>query len=117
MIGILLLHRYPPPHTGRHPYRHSMINLHGRSYLVSSVIRAKTSLDFSSTLRSIKKTVGLVLRFTSVRISSVRDLDSFPERGWPEPRWDPILTTPRSLNLARARYLFCARALLLLSLG
>ena len=52
-----------------------------------------------------------------VRIASARDLDSFPERGWPEPRWDPILTTPRSLNLARARYLFCARALLLLSLG
>jgi hypothetical protein len=35
-----------------------------------------------------------------VRIASARDLDSFPERGWPEPRWDPILATHRWVHLA-----------------
>ena len=34
------------------------------------------------------------------RIASARDLDSFPQRGWAEPRWDPILPTHRWIHLA-----------------
>jgi hypothetical protein len=35
-----------------------------------------------------------------LRIASARDLDSFPEREWPEPRWEPLLPTQRWVHVA-----------------
>lgn len=35
-----------------------------------------------------------------LRIASARDLDSFPERGWPQPRWEPLLPTQRWVHVA-----------------